>query len=1576
MAKISKIRVSCFTYDDNNKIYPDTVFDIEGMQALLQQANGTGKTTLIQMLEAVLVKPGKSGTKTAMSRMVAQTNFRPAHFLIEWEIDGLPGASGVSADSNRVLTGYTIRKSPHAERGTAWEIKYYFAAYGAGCGFMPEDIPLAPTATTESGERTTFLGYSAVDDYRREHPHPEITIYQSHNMNAYQQRCREYGLPVDEWSDILVNLNKGGANTAEYLRNAARNSRELFELTMEDTIVSRVTGGQATDPLEDATTEYMMRAHKKKANTNALNTWKELSLCYSEVSEPVKACRDAFRSLRAASAEVRGMRAWLAGAREDNEQDAEACRRRRVEIAGQRELNRHMRLSKSVHDAEDRLAKKRVQHAELLEAAEEMETEAAGLHQRLGDIRHTLYEGERAKLDSTICSLQAEYDNLTADGELSDRRAAVASRLVPTLADELARSREELSAAQGAFSSAKDAVRRAEAESGDAERARKAASEGAVRAGTRLDDMEAEEKKAIDALNKLLKPRNLSLALSIDRSKLQNKAEVETRLKTAIGVELQKAGACRKEKSELERQAAGQEEVADGKVEERRKLGMEAGAAKSALKSATELRERVDRACEKHGTDLKSAFAHNAQDAYLESRAQTAAAEKSAAAGALADAERAGADKKAEISEAEERLAEVKRGHSFTDPAATAALEAARIPHITVIKRLQEIRANSAAELHHLVPLIEAGSIMPYGIIVDDERMQRAAVEAINEAGGSKITPVYTQRHVDSLIASCRERSALPASGTEFCASNPWVECEVTPQVMVERDVLESHYLQRIADLEREADAIEVERDRRRATLDKASGRLQAVEELKALAADVRKATGGSMSAYAHEQSRRAKVKELADKDAELEGAIAEANGKAAELRERARAKEEEADRCAGMAKEIEGLAGKVSEVASMHKRKLMLAKKLEDREAELAEAVLEHAAKEEALKEAREAKEAARRAAEDAERENSALLGMSAQYGQLPCTAQPCEPAPLDTLVASYLSLTKMLEAESERNRPKIEEVGRKLEEAKAEAAKLEQGFADFKLDYGFTGDCEFKTVGGASKLLAREAETEYKEKEKEASGKAAQAGAMATECDSAEDDVRDALAALAEAGFEAPLPKEEVRSDLGRHSAEIARAERELDERERSVKETAGKLDGIGSDLDAAQACSAGACKVPADPKRAVVGSIEDAAGRARELAALGAEKAEDLARGKREVKGKCKRIAMRGARMASKELAAIYETADIVSELLDRYEAELTEGSFEAFCDQHSKMLEGIEANIDALESDLEELANDKVLTCNALANRAKYIREQLENICKCSGYAKDGNGRYRMAMRITKIAVDDSFDEAAAYSRVEAMLDDLVKRALAVEDGAAGAGGGESTKSAMTELYRRHVTSFGLLQQFLGEDDIKIELMKVERHSTAARWCSWEKCAQHSGAEIFCDCLSVIAATSLYSRLRYTGSINSISSAISSCNYTTTLILDNPFGETSSDEFVSYMYEVARRAKIQLIALSDLSPSAAIKNVGVHYLVSFDKTLYGDKTWGASVERISKAAPKEAATEYYKVTEDKDAYVDENQETFDF
>ena len=122
--------------------------------------------------------------------------------------------------------------------------------------------------------------------------------------------------------------------------------------------------------------------------------------------------------------------------------------------------------------------------------------------------------------------------------------------------------------------------------------------------------------------------------------------------------------------------------------------------------------------------------------------------------------------------------------------------------------------------------------------------------------------------------------------------------------------------------------------------------------------------------------------------------------------------------------------------------------------------------------------------------------------------------------------------------------------------------------------------------------------------------------------------------------------------------------------------------------------------------------------------------------------------------------------------------------------------------------------------------------------------------------------------------------------------------------------RLIGSRQLFRRYIGMDFIQVEAYKIDQNPENSKYRKWKDTqVNNSGAEKFVVYFAVILSLINYTR----GDLGDIQDK----EHSSVLILDNPFGATSSRHILEPMFSIASHFRVQLVCLSDINKSDVIK-----------------------------------------------------------
>ena len=217
-----------------------------------------------------------------------------------------------------------------------------------------------------------------------------------------------------------------------------------------------------------------------------------------------------------------------------------------------------------------------------------------------------------------------------------------------------------------------------------------------------------------------------------------------------------------------------------------------------------------------------------------------------------------------------------------------------------------------------------------------------------------------------------------------------------------------------------------------------------------------------------------------------------------------------------------------------------------------------------------------------------------------------------------------------------------------------------------------------------------------------------------------------------------------------------------------------------------------------------------------------------------------------------------------------------------------------------TDLKEFENnhnDLIRQCVLQGSRIYEGLLQMASSSRVTVY--DGKDKKQMIRFDIPAEVDPVVASAAITDEIDKGTKELVAR-MSYE---------AVTEVDIKKMAEKIVGSRNLLRKYIGKETIRVDAYKIDQNPQNAGYRSWEQTQiNNSGAEKFVVYFAVILSLMNYTR----GDFGSIRDK----DLRSALILDNPFGATSSKHILVPMFAIAKHFRVQMICLSDINKSDVI------------------------------------------------------------
>ena len=221
MPKINRLRVINFYYNNDVRHIGDETFSFYGGEnALLNLANGGGKSVLVQLMLQPIIPDLKLQNRNMLSYF--KRSSYPAFILIEWLLDN-------EMKKDYLMTGISIAPKSSTDENAGNRINYFTftSHYDAACDF---DLEMVPFVRTE-GENQMILSFEKAREAVKKitSKFREMQYFSRDDASAYRQHLASFGISQDEWKNIIAKMNNDEGGIEELFEKCKTSDSVLNE---------------------------------------------------------------------------------------------------------------------------------------------------------------------------------------------------------------------------------------------------------------------------------------------------------------------------------------------------------------------------------------------------------------------------------------------------------------------------------------------------------------------------------------------------------------------------------------------------------------------------------------------------------------------------------------------------------------------------------------------------------------------------------------------------------------------------------------------------------------------------------------------------------------------------------------------------------------------------------------------------------------------------------------------------------------------------------------------------------------------------------------------------------------------------------------------------------------------------------------------------------------------------------------------------------------------------------------------------------------------------------------------------
>lgn len=206
MPKINRIRIINFAYNDDAREITDETFRFyDGENALLNLANGGGKSVLVQLMMQPILPDLKMQKRKMADYFKKGTS--PTYVILEWKLDN-------PVRREYLMTGIAIapRTSASDESGRI----HYFTFGNYYRQASPFDLQSLPFVRQEKGRQFLMPFEKARESVKKiASSNREAFYFSREDAREYRKKLMEFGISQEEWKNIIVRMNNDEGGITE-----------------------------------------------------------------------------------------------------------------------------------------------------------------------------------------------------------------------------------------------------------------------------------------------------------------------------------------------------------------------------------------------------------------------------------------------------------------------------------------------------------------------------------------------------------------------------------------------------------------------------------------------------------------------------------------------------------------------------------------------------------------------------------------------------------------------------------------------------------------------------------------------------------------------------------------------------------------------------------------------------------------------------------------------------------------------------------------------------------------------------------------------------------------------------------------------------------------------------------------------------------------------------------------------------------------------------------------------------------------------------------------------------------------
>ena len=333
MPKINRIRIVNFSYNNDTRHILDETFNFHGGEnALLNLANGGGKSVLVQLFLQPLVPGAKIQGRNIASFF--RMNKLPAYILIEWKLDGAGGY---------LLTGMgmvSVEAPDDTEERKRIRYFTFTTQYTDSGDFDIAHIPLVDRKGGVLDVRPFREARKMMAEKKRRDP-LNFGYFTEDDRDQYARHLAQFGISQAEWRNVIIKINDNEGGLKEVFQKCKNSSQLLNDWiikTVEKTMFKNRSEARRLEEMLERLVQEVVDNEcfivEKQLFDGFLEKFREQSGALERLLEGLEEQKQLAGKLSALNSYLTAETGALQTKYEENEREIEACKaeKQRVQL--------------------------------------------------------------------------------------------------------------------------------------------------------------------------------------------------------------------------------------------------------------------------------------------------------------------------------------------------------------------------------------------------------------------------------------------------------------------------------------------------------------------------------------------------------------------------------------------------------------------------------------------------------------------------------------------------------------------------------------------------------------------------------------------------------------------------------------------------------------------------------------------------------------------------------------------------------------------------------------------------------------------------------------------------------------------------------------------------------------------------------------------------------------------------------------------------------------------------------------------------------------------------------------------